>query len=127
MADMKTYLRYLRGFGELMPRCPATAAAASANAADTTAALPRAVLSVATFALALSRSAGNEAQSEALPGALPMGQNNPRLCPYGLYTEQLSGTPFTAPRASNRRTWLYRILPSVTHEPFRPMDPLGRV
>lgn len=42
--------------------------------------------------------AGNEFQSEALPGSLPKGQNNPRVCPYGLYAEQISGTAFTAPR-----------------------------
>ena len=66
--------------------------------------------------------AGNEAQSEALPGALPEGQNNPRVCPYNLYAEQLSGTAFTAPRAHNRRSWLYRIRPSVTHEPFHPLN-----
>jgi homogentisate 1,2-dioxygenase len=65
---------------------------------------------------------GNEFSSEALPGALPEGQNNPRVCPYGLYTEQLSGTAFTAPRAANKRTWLYRIRPSVTHKPFRPLS-----
>ncbi|KAL4422217.1 hypothetical protein ABPG77_009692 [Micractinium sp. CCAP 211/92] len=65
---------------------------------------------------------GNEAQSEALPNALPQGQNNPRVCPYGLYAEQLSGTAFTAPRAQNRRSWLYRIRPSVTHEPFHPLN-----
>lgn len=65
---------------------------------------------------------GNECQSEALPNALPEGQNNPRTCPYGLYAEQLSGTAFTAPRAQNRRSWLYRIRPSVTHEPFHPLN-----
>jgi len=65
---------------------------------------------------------GNEFSSEALPGALPEGQNNPRVCPYGLYTEQLSGTAFTAPRAANKRTWLYRIRPSVTHQPFQPLS-----
>ena len=64
---------------------------------------------------------GNEFSSEALPGALPEAQNNPRVCPYGLYAEQLSGTAFTAPRHTNRRTWLYRIRPSVTHEPFHPL------
>ena len=47
--------------------------------------------------------------SEALPNALPAFQNTPQKCPYGLYAEQLSGTPFTAPRAHNRRSWLYRI------------------
>lgn len=59
---------------------------------------------------------GNEFASEALPGALPVGQNSPQRCPYGLYAEQLSGTPFTAPRADNRRSWLYRIRPSVKHQ-----------
>ena len=35
---------------------------------------------------------GNECATEALPGALPVGQNSPQKCPYGLYAEQLSGT-----------------------------------
>ena len=65
---------------------------------------------------------GNECSSEALPGALPEGRNNPRVCPYGLYAEQLSGSAFTMPRDANLRTWLYRIKPSVTHTPFEPMD-----
>jgi len=58
---------------------------------------------------------GNEFESEALPGALPQGQNSPQRCPYGLYAEQLSGSAFTAPRGANRRAWLYRIRPSVLH------------
>src|SRR5262249_41230585 len=33
----------------------------------------------------------------------------------GLYAEQLSGSPFTAPRNANERSWLYRIRPSVKH------------
>ena len=37
---------------------------------------------------------------------------------FGLYAEQLSGTAFTAPRALNRRTWVYRIRPSVMHKPY---------
>jgi len=61
---------------------------------------------------------GNEFASEAVPGALPVGQNSPQQAPHGLYTEQLSGTPFTAPRAANRRTWCYRIRPSVMHKPY---------
>lgn len=60
---------------------------------------------------------GNHFSTEALPGALPAGQNNPQRCPYGLYAEQISGTAFTAPRTRNRRTWCYRIRPSVTHQP----------
>lgn len=58
---------------------------------------------------------GNDFESEALPGALPQGQNSPQRCAYGLYAEQLSGSPFTAPRGANERSWLYRIRPSVKH------------
>jgi len=61
---------------------------------------------------------GNEFATEAVPGALPHGQNAPQKSALGLYTEQLSGSPFTAPRGQNRRTWTYRIRPSVTHKPF---------
>lgn len=61
---------------------------------------------------------GNEFATEAVDGALPQGQNAPQKSTLGLYTEQLSGTAFTAPRATNRRTWTYRIRPSVTHKPF---------
>jgi len=64
---------------------------------------------------------GNEFATEALEGALPVGRNSPQRCPYGLYAEQLSGTAFTAPRADNRRSWLYRIRPSAMHEPFAPL------
>nr|WP_295838550.1 homogentisate 1,2-dioxygenase [uncultured Azospirillum sp.] len=65
---------------------------------------------------------GNEFATEALPGALPVGRNSPQRPPYGLYAEQISGTAFTAPRAHNRRSWLYRIRPAVVHEPFRPLE-----
>jgi homogentisate 1,2-dioxygenase len=58
---------------------------------------------------------GNDFETEALPGALPIGQNSPQHTPYGLYAEQLSGSPFTAPRRANERSWLYRIRPSVLH------------
>lgn len=61
---------------------------------------------------------GNHFSTEAVPGALPQGQNSPQRAPLGLYAEQLSGSPFTAPRHLNRRTWTYRIRPSVTHKPF---------
>lgn len=60
----------------------------------------------------------NEFATEAVSGALPQGQNSPQKHPLGLYAEQFSGTSFTAPRAANRRSWLYRIRPSVTHKPF---------
>jgi len=58
---------------------------------------------------------GNDFETEALPGALPQGMNSPQRCAYGLYAEQMSGTPFTAPRGQNERTWCYRIRPSVKH------------
>jgi homogentisate 1,2-dioxygenase len=64
---------------------------------------------------------GNEFASEdpRCSNSLPKhGQNTPQKCAYGLYAEQLSGTAFTAPRETNKRSWLYRILPSVKHNPF---------
>ena len=68
--------------------------------------------------LAYQSGFGNEFATEALAGALPVGRNSPQRAPYGLYAEQLSGTAFTAPRADNRRSWLYRIRPSAMHRPF---------
>ncbi|HXT06006.1 MAG TPA: homogentisate 1,2-dioxygenase [Roseiarcus sp.] len=66
---------------------------------------------------------GNGFETEALPGALPVGRNSPQKCPYGLYAEQLSGSPFTAPRKTNERSWLYRIRPTVAHwGDFKPID-----
>jgi homogentisate 1,2-dioxygenase len=63
---------------------------------------------------------GNEFATEAHPSALPVGQNSPQKHPLGLYTEQVSGSAFSAPRGHNRRTWMYRIRPSVMHEPYQP-------
>ncbi len=56
---------------------------------------------------------GNEHASEARVGALPIGRNSPQQVAFGLYAELLSGTAFTAPRAENQRTWMYRRQPSV--------------
>src|SRR5215831_7691038 len=65
----------------------------------------------------------NSFETEALPGALPLGRNSPQRVSYGLYAEQLSGSPFTAPQAANQRTWLYRIRPTVRHTGrFRRID-----
>lgn len=58
---------------------------------------------------------GNSFETEALPGALPVGRNSPQKINYGLYAEQFSGSPFTAPQATNQRSWLYRIRPTVRH------------
>jgi len=60
----------------------------------------------------------NEFATEALPGTLPVRGNSPQRVAHGLYAEQFSGSAFTVPRAMQKRSWLYRIRPSVTHEPF---------
>ena len=65
---------------------------------------------------------GNEFSSEALPGALPVGQNSPQKAPYGLYTELFSGTAFTMARSELRRTWMYRIRPSALHPAFTRLE-----
>ena len=72
--------------------------------------------------LAYQTGFANEFATEALPGALPVGRNSPQRAPYGLYAEQISGTAFTAPRHSNRRSWLYRIRPAAQHQPFKRID-----
>jgi homogentisate 1,2-dioxygenase len=63
---------------------------------------------------------GSHVSTEAVAGALPIGRNAPQRAPLGLYAEQLSGTAFTAPRAENRRSWLYRMRPAAAHGPFAP-------
>jgi homogentisate 1,2-dioxygenase len=65
---------------------------------------------------------GNEHASEAIAGALPQGRNSPQRAALGLYAEQISGTAFTAPRAQNRRSWLYRIRPSAMHGRLQRID-----
>ena len=65
----------------------------------------------------------NEFATEALAGALPARGNSPQRVRHGLYAEQFSGSPFTAPRHMQKRSWLYRIRPSVLHEPFEARDP----
>jgi homogentisate 1,2-dioxygenase len=67
------------------------------------------------------RGFGNTFASEAVPGALPPRGNSPRRPPLGLYAEQLNGTGFTARRADNRRTWLYRVRPSTQRRAFAPL------
>ncbi|KAH8587000.1 RmlC-like cupin domain-containing protein [Bisporella sp. PMI_857] len=60
----------------------------------------------------------NNFESEAIPGTLPQGQNNPRCVRFGLYTEQMTASAFVAPRHSNKKAWLYRIRPAVAHQGF---------
>ena len=73
-----------------------------------------------TDALRYQSGFGNEFVSEAVAGALPEGRNSPQRAPHDLYTELLSGTAFTAPRAENRRSWLYRRQPSVVTGAYQP-------
>ena len=64
---------------------------------------------------------GNQFSTEAVDGVLPQGRNSPQQVARGLYAELISGSAFTAPRAENHRTWMYRRQPSVvggSYEPF---------
>ena len=74
--------------------------AASARGLD----VRNAAAQLRTFSRLLTYSSGfgNLCRSEALPGAVPRGQNPPQHFPYGLYAEKLSGTAFTAPRGESR-------------------------
>lgn len=69
--------------------------------------------------LAYQSGFGNTFSTEAVKGALPVGQNSPQRTPLGLYPEVLSGSAFTAPRAENLSTWLYRLRPTAMHPRFR--------
>jgi homogentisate 1,2-dioxygenase len=66
---------------------------------------------------------GAHHQTEAVANTLPRQQNSPGYSKGGLYTEQLSGSAFTAPRAHKRFTWCYRLHPSVGHGAFEPLAP----
>ena len=65
---------------------------------------------------------GNHFATEAVAGALPESRNSPQHVPFGLYTEQMSGTAFTAPRSENRRSWLYRLRPTANHGAYVPFS-----
>jgi homogentisate 1,2-dioxygenase len=69
--------------------------------------------------LAYQSGFGNTISTEAEKGALPVGQNSPQKTPRGLYPEVLSGTAFTAPRAENLSSWLYKLRPTAMHAPYR--------
>ena len=63
----------------------------------------------------------NQFESEAIAGALPQQRNSPQRVAHGLYAEVISGSAFTAPRAENRRTWMYRRQPSVVAGAYEPL------
>ncbi|KXJ87818.1 RmlC-like cupin domain-containing protein [Microdochium bolleyi] len=62
---------------------------------------------------------GNRHQSEVIPGALPVAQNNPQDRGFGLYTEGITASAFAAPRAVNMSTYMYRARPSAAHRGYR--------
>ena len=78
------------------------------------------VAGAATDDLTYSSGFHNEHASEAVAGALPIGQFSPQVVPHGLYAEKFSGTAFTVSRRDNRRTWFYRIRPAVRQGPHSP-------
>jgi homogentisate 1,2-dioxygenase len=88
---------------------------------------PRLLYSTMNTTLNYQSGFGNEFATEVLSGALPEGRNSPQRAPYGLYAEQLTGSAFTAPRESNRRSWLYRIRPAATHKPFTRYEQTTRI
>ena len=75
-----------------------------------------------TDALRYMTGFGGHFETEAVDGALPKGRNSPQRPAYGLYAEQVSGSPFTAPRHENRRSWLYRMRPTADHRPYTRYD-----
>ncbi|KAF5232145.1 hypothetical protein FANTH_13142 [Fusarium anthophilum] len=68
---------------------------------------------------------GNYHESQAIKNTIPVAQNSPQRLPYGLYTEKLSGTAFTVPRVENQHSWLYRILPTASHDRWEELSQLA--
>ncbi|KAL2205509.1 Homogentisate 1,2-dioxygenase [Sarocladium strictum] len=65
---------------------------------------------------------GNRHQSEVIPGALPIAQNNPQDRGFGLYTEGITYSAFAAPRHHNKSTYMYRARPSAAHNGYSKLD-----
>ncbi|KAH8817070.1 RmlC-like cupin domain-containing protein [Xylogone sp. PMI_703] len=65
---------------------------------------------------------GNRHQSEVIPGALPIAQNNPQDRGFGLYTEGITYSYFAAPRAHNTFCYMYRARPSAAHRGYKPIQ-----
>ena len=64
---------------------------------------------------ATCRASATTSRPRRCPARCPSARTRRSARAYGLYAEQLSGSPFTAPRGTNERSWLYRIRPSVQH------------
>jgi homogentisate 1,2-dioxygenase len=61
-------------------------------------------------------------RSEAFPGAIPVANNTPQKPAFGLRTERISGSSFTASRDHNLQTWIYRQTSSLDHDEFVPYN-----
>ena len=101
---------------------PAASDASAMSMAPATSTTPHNSVAPARSALAYQSGFGNQFASEAIAGALPQGRNSPQRVAHGLVAELLSGSAFTAPRADNRRTWMYRRRPSVVTGSYQPYD-----
>lgn len=66
---------------------------------------------------------GNRFQSEVISGTLPAGQNNPQEPRFGLYTEGLTYSAFTASRHANFSTYMYRVRPAAAHSMYFSLFP----
>ena len=58
---------------------------------------------------------GNSFETEALPGALPIGRNSPQKSPMDFTRSSSPARLLRRRSAANERSWLYRIRPSVKH------------
>ena len=67
---------------------------------------------------------GNYHSSEFFPGANQQVNNSPQKPTYGLRTERISGSSFTAPREQNSQTWIYRTTSSLDHREFKEREDL---
>ncbi|VUC37340.1 unnamed protein product [Clonostachys rosea] len=70
---------------------------------------------------------GNRHQSEVVPGALPIAQNNPQDRGFGLYTEGITYSAFAAPRHHNMSTYMYRARPSAAHDGYSQLQSKSNV
>ncbi|KAL3426720.1 homogentisate -dioxygenase [Phlyctema vagabunda] len=70
---------------------------------------------------------GNRHQSELIPGALPIAQNNPQENRFKLYTEGITYSAFAAPRHANFSTYMYRARPSAAHKGYSPVDSTANI
>ncbi|KAI1331685.1 RmlC-like cupin domain-containing protein [Xylariaceae sp. FL0255] len=57
-----------------------------------------------------------------IPAAIPPVNNSPQIPPYGLRTERITNSSFTAPGDKNIQTWLYRVTSMLNISEFIPYE-----